>query len=1112
MSPLTPDPEPTMTTPPASSCRSGARILAVSWLTAVLLALPLSAQDTPPPPNPEKKPEAQPAEPVTAKTNPADGVVTLSPFTVTTDKDQGYYAENTLAGSRLNTNLADIAASITVVTKQKMRDTGSTDINDVFRYEANTEGSRSYTPSITDRGTAKDALSGYSFGNTGAATNNAQSNRIRGLGTPDSAINYYPAANRIPFDSYNTSTVEISRGPNSILFGLGSPAGIVNQSTVQADLQHNTATVEVRGDDRGSYRAALGFNQKLIDNKLAFGMDFLYDNEQLVRKPSHDLTRRQYATITYKPFKKTVILGWAENYTEDANRPNFITPRDWVTPWLQAGRPGYDPISRTITKQDTGTVTGPYTLSNLSPGYVPGQYTSDSALTAPFLANGTTPNPFFVPGIQFSDVTRPIMRIDNGHLADWFQRQPVQVVPFFSTPAQNALPTAATMNSNPSYYWPIFERKWTTSNAFPINPIYSSYQNPGVTNKAIYDWTKYNINQTNTSKMRAGNYNLELEHEITPDLFFSAGWFRQDIDAVDNNTLNQLTGATLTIDTNLKLPNGQANPYYGLPFVSDSAPDTFNLPETDDNYRAMLAYNLDFSKIGTGNKDWLGHHRLLAMWSKQYTKSEIIRRRLVYTGGDADATLRYLPNNTAPQGWNYTGITIPRYYYLASPGDPQAKVTHSSGNWNNTGSTTPFTSNVSVFNWSTGQFQNDSLTESTIFHPNGSFRTQRQVDSWNFAIVSSVWADRIVATLGWRRDDYKARATSTGQLTDAAGNVTAPSLTNAQLYMANGLADEYTIMNRWNHWDELSGDTKTIGFAVRPFKSWKGIEGPADNGDNWSDFARNFTLYYNQSTNFNPPATFQTDYFLKPLAKPTGKGKDYGFGFSAFHNKLVMRLTWFSASNTNERTSAAGTLMTRLAYGDTTLMVPWATAVVRLRNGANVSNPNWNTDAVNPLTAAMTQQVWDMVKLPVNYYNGLNIGATQDSSAKGAELQLTYNPSRNWTMQLTGGKQETTYTKVAPQFDEWQAVRMPVWLAATAPEIADFVDGGGTSYSLKNFWNGYGYAAAAKITNTDGTTSSKNYYDVNVTSQIALAKALEGVAAPDQRRYNFAYVTNYNFN
>lgn len=96
-----------------------------------------------------------PASRGAAATGPKD-IVQLTPFSVTTTRDTGYFAENTLAGSRLNTNLADIAAFITVVTKQQMEDTASLDINDVFKYEAGTEGSNTYSPVITDRGTAKE--------------------------------------------------------------------------------------------------------------------------------------------------------------------------------------------------------------------------------------------------------------------------------------------------------------------------------------------------------------------------------------------------------------------------------------------------------------------------------------------------------------------------------------------------------------------------------------------------------------------------------------------------------------------------------------------------------------------------------------------------------------------------------------------------------------------------------------------------------------------------------------------------------------------------------------------------------------------------------------------
>ncbi len=1061
---------------------------------AALGFTPASAQSVP---EPEKKPDA-------AK----GAVIVLTPFTVDTSKDKGYYAENTLAGSRLNSNLSDLAASITVVTKQQMDDTASLDINDVFRYEANTEGSGSFTPSVTDRGTAKDTNAGYSLGNDGGTTTNAQSNRVRGLSAPDSAINYFPTNNRIPFDSYNTQSVEIARGPNSILSGLGSPSGIVNQTSAQAVLNRNSNEVVLRTDHYGSYRASFSFNRSILNDKLAIYAAFLYNNQQFERKPSSDLTRRQYGAVTYKPFKKTVIRGFAESFINNANRPNSIAPRDFVTPWLRAGRPAYDPIARTVTRLDGGQTFGPYTLSTLSPGYNPQVPANASALTA-------VSSPFYVPGITFDNISRPLQRIDSGYVVDFFQRQPVLYAPAQTTPA-TATPTPASLGwvpQDPRYA--ILDRQWTASTNLPIPTAniggrtftYGSYQLPGVTNAAIYDWREHNINETNFGRLKAANYNLEIEQQILPELFFSAGWLRQDVDSAENYTISQLTGATLTVDTNTRLPNGQPNPYFGKVYVPDSTPDTFFQPQTDDNYRAMLAYDLDLAKR-SGLLRFLGKHRLLGLWSEQGVIGKVERWRLGFVDGDADGKLRYVPNLTVPGAALWSGTALARNYYLAKPGDPQATVTQSSGNYRNRGWNGPYRENIDVYNYNTGAFQKAQITEATSFADNGSFTRQREVQSRTFALQSTLLGERLITTIGLRHDAYRARRTTTGAITRVDGSVAAPALTAVQIFnRGNGQADYDLVMNRWNRWDKLSGDTKTVGAAFRPFKGW-GFTQRIGN-EMASEFLQSLTFYYNESSNFNPPASFQTDYFNRPLPKPTGEGNDGGFGFNLFGNKLVARLNWFTVENQNERTGAAGTLLTRLAYGDTTLMLPWATSVVRLRSGVNPMTNNWNTDAVSPLSTAQIQQAWDLLKLPVNYYSGLAAGGTQNSQAKGAELQLTYNPLPNWTMKLTGAKQETLYTKVAPEYDTWLAQRQPVWLAARATDIPDFTDGAGTQYSLSNFWTSYGYSSAARLSNTDGNTSAQNYFNNVVVSQVALAKALEGVVAATQRKYRASFLTNY---
>ena len=1067
-------------------------------------------------------------------TNSAGGekAIELTPFQVTTSKDTGYFAENTLAGSRLNTNLADLAASITVVTKQQMEDTGSLDINDVFKYEASTEGSATYTPSITDRGTAKDTVAGYSFGNNGDTTTNAQSNRVRGLAAPDAAINNFPTNNRVPFDAYNTEHVEITRGPNSLLFGLGTPAGIVNQTSAQAMLNRNTNQVVVRTDQYGSFRTSLAVNRSLIKDKLAFYGALLYNDQQFQRKPSRDLTRRQYGALTFKPFEKTVLRGFAENYRNDANRPNSLTPRDFVSSWFAAGRPAYDPTTRTITVLDTGRTLGPYVSNVNSPGY--------SAAFNTILGAGapsTLNNPQFVPGIQFEDTGRPLRLIDGGQSIAFFQRNPVVAGVNYPTAQTNpATPTVglATLWSAGDPRYLVADRQWSSSINLPIPTTsingrtftYGSYQIPGVTNKSIYDWTKYNHLQTNFAQVRAANYNLEIEQQLLPNLFFSAGWLRQDVDGFDNYTMNQLTGATIQVDTNQKRIDGTANPYFGLPFVSEGVGgglDTFFSPQTDDNFRAMLAYDLDLTKQSSALK-WLGRHRLLGLGTKQNVSRAVERWRNGFTDGDADAKLRYVTNLTLPGQQQALSTALMRKYYLASPGGAQGVSTHSAGFYGNQGWNQPITSQVQVYNYNAGQFQNDTVTEQALFSSAGSFRTRREVKSWTLAAQSYLWEDRLIATLGWRHDDYRARITTPGALTDVFGKVTAPALTNAELFSTNstGLINHDVVMSRWGRWDALKGDTKTLGAAFRPFKGLGFVQRMGGGGDSFvSELLQGVTFYYNKSDNFNPPATYQTDYFFKPLPKPTGKGTDRGIGFNLFKNKLVVRLNWYENQSESERTGAASTLLGRLAYSDTTTGIPWASAVQRLRNGIAagrtvdqiVAVPNWNTDNVNNVADTANQQkIYDLIKLPLNYYSGLSSGATQDSKVKGTEVQVTFNPTSSWTMKFTGSKGESTYKNIAPQYDAWLAERLPKWTTNAAPDIPDFVEPATSRrWSLKNFWTGYGYTGVALAENTDGNTSAQGYFNNVVQSQVALAKALEGARSPLERQYHGSFLTNYAF-
>src|SRR6185295_6910021 len=79
-----------------------------------------------------------------AATNPAsattdDPIVTISPFEVRAEEDSGYLATSTLAGTRIRSDLKDLAASITVITKDFMTDINATDATSLLVYTLGTE-------------------------------------------------------------------------------------------------------------------------------------------------------------------------------------------------------------------------------------------------------------------------------------------------------------------------------------------------------------------------------------------------------------------------------------------------------------------------------------------------------------------------------------------------------------------------------------------------------------------------------------------------------------------------------------------------------------------------------------------------------------------------------------------------------------------------------------------------------------------------------------------------------------------------------------------------------------------------------------------------------------
>src|SRR6185369_11212977 len=204
---------------------------------------------------------------------------------------------------------------ITVVTKQQMQDMASLDINDVFRYEASTEGTDNFTTFNRNRSGGV---------NYQIQSDPQRSNRVRGItqagqsvGGANTAWGNFSSNSNIPFDPYNIDSIEISRGPNSNLFGLGQAAGTVSVVPTQANVSKRSYTADLRFDSFGGHRESLNINTPLIPQKLALRVAAVEEGKGFLRKPSSERIKRTFGTILAQPFKNTTIRASAERYRDD---------------------------------------------------------------------------------------------------------------------------------------------------------------------------------------------------------------------------------------------------------------------------------------------------------------------------------------------------------------------------------------------------------------------------------------------------------------------------------------------------------------------------------------------------------------------------------------------------------------------------------------------------------------------------------------------------------------------------------------------------------------------------------------------------------------------------
>lgn len=1055
-------------------------------------------------------------------TDENDQVFELSPFEVDASDDIGYYASQTLAGGRLNSRLEDVATTVQVVTEEMLDDVGATSLDEVLVYTTNTDvvGSMSIY-------TGAEAAGDASLSQSEVRQDPGSANRVRGLGRATRTANYFETS--IPFDSYISGRVDINRGANSFLFGLGSPGGIINSNLATADFR-NTAKVNFvlsteNFESNYSKKGSFSVNRELVDEILAIRVAALEAENEYTQQPAMQDISRRYVALTFKPFKEKRITLRA-NY-EDGDI--YSIPVDRLAPLQTLDLFIDDPYGTAFDNPAGRWLHDPYSnIVNNTPGI--GYLGVD--------ANGVA-----IPVNLYNKQRKP-----NGWATIYDDTINADGFP---TRATHSGWTNSRIRKNNSYFDPNNNLTGNTQSGMVrglaytdlgVAAGYGGWTRQGLVDYQIYDWRKnlltgpldYYSNDFDRKNVsleavsKGGNLGIELA-------FYRERWMRDSFVGIGT--------PEITMDNNYSFPLGpndlfgETNPNFGRLYLEGRASNNTQNEDIRTVKRVTSFAKFNFKDhFEDGILSWFGRHTLTGLYDHNKLEQEQFAYRQFIFGNDAgfhlaqpnatqfqrqmlslyyisdaypeaftdssftmnDFRVNGLPSNVSV---NYPeGYSIPVYYL--SEGDPAVDAA-----WNK-----PFGNEGPAYGTFTPQWQ-----------PTTGTLVKTTVESKAFNLQSFLLNDLLVANLGWREDEVELIRNANPPKTSEQVPILDPEGFNLEGVEGNTLTESVF----------------SYGLVAKvPQK--------------WLPDGTSLSFHYGESENFIPnPGGF--DWFGNPVPSSSGTTEELGITVGLMENKLVARLNFYEGNVENEPFVG-----TDRAYklGTTAFVVRayeslWDEMDKRDRDRDGLIDVEYIDDPDNPGTViefdpdmddnglldelegdgnsymtlaelAQLEQAYsdlvnpwvretaDLVLIsgaetesgnPISTSgNGLwfTLGDTVTLKAEGVEFELTYNPTRNLRLSMNITKQKAQRSDVAPRLTL-------IWnrLLEIADEIptAKFVSNGANKLSTPLRTEAF----------ASNTIIGQPINNGSVGQAYLAARALSGSDNPEVREYRVNILGNYTF-
>lgn len=1074
-------------------------------------------------------------KPTATDTQQEDESIVLTPFVVNAAEDaDSYMAKSTLAGTRIRTDLRDVGSAISVATSKFIQDIDARNNSDLLKYTTNTEvGGIGGNFSGVGRGVAPSEPN---------LTRPNTNTRVRGLTAADNTRDYF--LTEIPWDSYNIDRVEIQRGPNSILFGMGSPAGIINNATKVASFR-NSGNVEFRVDNEGSTRESFDLNRVLLKQELALRVAGVNDETEYRQKPAFNHDKRYFGAIEYDPAflkKNGMVTKIRANYERgdiNGNRPRSITPYDNITGWwTQLNKSTYDQFvvnnidssNRPVLNGVANPTFNPWIGGNGLGNNPTAIFNTNNATTESAFRNWQTGNAYWGIG--------PNNTVKANQLAEATANN------YFGIGVPGAW-SSTIEGPGGDYSAPVGVNSYTgyansvltptaddpTHQGLPYKSI-GAYKDKTLSDPSVFDFYNKLIDGPNKREwQKFETNNIAVSQTFFDDRLGIEGVY--DKQKYRDGSLHGVNNA-IYVDINATMPGtapalggtNPSNPNVGHAFVvNDNYGNYYN--SVQEAKRVTGFAELRFSDF-LGNSKWakiLGRHTFTGLYAdekKDSTNLQFVRyaldsqyafvingtkgggstingdnrsvRTLTYISGD-------LSGKSAPKDLNIATVNatqVPTTFkdsngvsgiyafdsHWAKPVDPSdPNYVNPAAPYNNTRNT-----------GADFQNQGNNLANYYQFHQIAANPVQVAGDEGAPGLYFS-------GQKTWRQVKSQAFVWQGHMLDD----VIVPTFGwRKDKFKGSGVNAEVNKYNQIDPTDPKFTVDHDQPEVVGQSRSWSVVvhtpkfitqKLPANLG---------LSLFYNKSDNFQPkPGDVDINNHL--LANPQGKTKDYGFVISAFDERVNFKVNWYKTEVTNDRLQGfdfgqVGGLFSsmlqsayRVRHKDPSNPWKWdysnwtaAGGQAQAELGAQAVLNAYNTDPVFKSFVdswGMTQDVDSSESANSSTPPGLN--ATADTVSKGVEFELQAEPIKGWNLSINASKTNARQVNIGGSLKDWITHYQPLF--------------DGPVGDLRQWWAG-------------DSNNFRTLWQSNIKSQYNLLSALENGDVPDLRQWRFNAVSDYSFN